>query len=242
MYSKLKAIATGVIALSWIGCAGILPWHNEPVANEVNLAFTIENNLLFLSTPALENRRGRFFLSTASARSAVDPQFASSLRTRPPFSFAISDKEAVRIDPVVVGLGGVGDAMIGADVWSRHAITIDYHAGLITYQTARIEPAEMTLHRFASAPTIVVNVDGKPIEAIVDTALPDTLVLPAEKPSRRTAHVVIAGTDFGIVDVGQARVAMPRIGNRLLSRFLVTIDYGQRVTGLWRDPRIPLKP
>ncbi len=242
MYSKLRAIATGVIALAWVSCAGVLPWHNEPAGSEVNLAFTLHNNLLFLSTPRIENRRGRFFLSTASARSAIDPQFAASLQARPPFTFAISEKEAVRLDPVVVDLGGAGDAMIGAEVWGGHTITIDYHAGLVTYQKQRMESAAMTLHRFGDAPTVEVGVDGRTIEAIVDTALPDTLVLPAEKPARAMSHVIIAGADFGMVDTKSANVAMPRIGNRLLSRFLLTIDYGQRVTGLWRDPRIPLKP
>jgi len=50
---------------------------------------------------------------------------------------------------------------------------------------------------------------------------------------------VIAGTDFGNVDVKFANVAQPRIGNRLLSKFLISIDYGKREVGLWRDPRIP---
>jgi hypothetical protein len=34
-------------------------------------------------------------------------------------------------------------------------------------------------------------------------------------------------------------VARARVGNRLLSHYLVTIDYGRRMVGLWRDPRIP---
>jgi hypothetical protein len=51
--------------------------------------------------------------------------------------------------------------------------------------------------------------------------------------------VSIAGTDFGPTDVRYANVAHPRVGNRLLSRFLVSIDYGKRIVGLWRDPRIP---
>ena len=54
-------------------------------------------------------------------------------------------------------------------------------------------------------------------------------------------HVGIAGTDFGAIDAGYANIPAARIGNRLLSRFLVTIDYGQHVIGLWRDPRIALR-
>jgi hypothetical protein len=49
---------------------------------------------------------------------------------------------------------------------------------------------------------------------------------------------VIAGTDFGNVDIALGDVSSARAGNRLLSKFLVSIDYGQREVGLWRDPRI----
>ena len=38
---------------------------------------------------------------------------------------------------------------------------------------------------------------------------------------------MIADTDFGAIDVGYANISRARVGNRLLSRFLVTIDYGQ---------------
>jgi hypothetical protein len=39
------------------------------------------------------------------------------------------------------------------------------------------------------------------------------------------------------VDIRRADVAAPHVGNRILSKFLVTIDYGRREVGLWRDPR-----
>ena len=100
----------------------------------------------------------------------------------------------------------------------------------------------MTVFNYADAPMINVMVDGRRIPAIVDTASPDTLVLPrAGSPAeRRKARVQIAGTDFGDVDVQFADVIAPRVGNRLLSRFLISIDYGRRLVGLWRDPRTAL--
>jgi len=89
---------------------------------------------------------------------------------------------------------------------------------------------------------INVIVDGRTIPVVVDTASPDTLTLRSAGTTagRRSAHVQIAGTDFGNVDVDYADVATPRIGNRLLSRFLISIDYGRRRIGLWRDPRTRL--
>jgi hypothetical protein len=52
------------------------------------------------------------------------------------------------------------------------------------------------------------------------------------------ATVTVADADFGTIDVQYANVTRARVGNRVLSRFLVTIDYGRKVVGLWRDPRI----
>jgi hypothetical protein len=49
----------------------------------------------------------------------------------------------------------------------------------------------------------------------------------------------LAGADLGTIDIRLADVSAPRIGNRILSKFLVTIDYGKREAGLWRDPRTP---
>jgi hypothetical protein len=86
-----------------------------------------------------------------------------------------------------------------------------------------------------------VAVDGRTFSAIVDTTSPDTLVLPrgSDKPRRAKAKLSVAGTDFGSIDIAFGDVAAPRVGNRVLSKFLVTIDYGRREVGLWRDPRTP---
>jgi len=235
-------------ALLLSSCSSMLPWHNAPPADEVNLAFTVQNNLLFLTNATINGRSGRYFFGSAEPRSVVDPRLAA-----PSFKLQLGDRDTIPFTPVTLDLGVTGDAIIGADVWDSRAVTIDYLAGLLTYQKSGIHPDSMTLFRYESAPAIDVNVDGRTIAAIVDTALPDTLVLPVEdrraRPSgqpgrlsatgRESVDVVIAGTDFGNVDVKFANVAQPRIGNRLLSKFLISIDYGKREVGLWRDPRIP---
>jgi hypothetical protein len=121
-------------------------------------------------------------------------------------------------------------------------VTIDYRAGLLTFQREGIHPELMTVYSYRDAPSINVEVDGRLVPAIVDTSSPDTLILPREVAAveRRSAHIQIADTDLGSVDIKLADVARPRIGNRLLSKFLVTIDYGRRQVGLFRDPRISL--
>ncbi|HET7434585.1 MAG TPA: hypothetical protein VFN10_07730 [Thermoanaerobaculia bacterium] len=237
MYFKTLTGATAfAVVLFAAGCSVPLPWRNEPVGEEVNLAFRIENNLLFLPTLRLDNRAGRFFLATAAPNTVIDPAFG--LAQSGPHLAAISEKQSLPLTPSFLDLRGTGDAMLGADVWGRHAITIDYFSGLVTYQRAGIHRDGLTMFRFRDQPELSVRVDGRDVLAVIDTTSPDTLVLPHSTAGRGTAHIVIANQDLGTTDVQYANVARARIGNRLLSKFLVTIDYGARVVGVWRDPRI----
>ncbi|HJT16766.1 MAG TPA: hypothetical protein VJ853_05240 [Thermoanaerobaculia bacterium] len=234
---KTLARATCAAALVFASCSLRLPWSNEPIGDEVNVVFIIKNNLLFLPSITLDGHAGRFILGSANPQTVVDSKFAQSAH-----SLQLNQRQSVTISPVADDLHGVADAIIGADAWGKNAITIDYHAGLLTLQKYGIKPDMMTVFTYSDAPMINVIVDGRTIPVAVDTASPDTLTLRSAgtTPGRRNAHVQIAGTDFGNVDVDYADVTTPRIGNRLLSRFLVTIDYGRRVVGLWRDPRTAL--
>jgi hypothetical protein len=220
------------------GCARMVPWRNERLGDEVNFGFTLRDNVVLLETLRVDGRTGRFLLGTSAPQTVIDPAF--SLLRGAAHTVNISDKQTVRITPQRLPLGGVADAIIGADTWRRHALTIDYKSGLVTYQKEGIHPEQMMLFRYNGAPSVTVSVDGREVSAVVDTTSPDTLVLPRAAIGRGSVHVVIAGTDFGATDVQYANVSQARIGNRLLSRFLVTIDYGRNVVGLWRDPRVPL--
>jgi hypothetical protein len=216
-----------------------VPWRNEPVGREVNLSFTIENNLLYLTTVRVDGLSGRFFLGTAHARSVLDPRFGAGMARH---IVQLSEKEARPITPAIVPLRGLGDGIIGSDVWGdRATVTLDYRSGLITLNKDRLSNDEMTVYGFAAEPRIVVDVAGRPVDAIVDTTSPDTLVLPRNgaPASRTTARVSIAGSDLGDVSIRYDDVSAPRVGNRVLSKFLVSIDYGRKTVSLWRDPRIP---
>jgi hypothetical protein len=241
MLSKTLPVAiTALTALVFTSCIS-LPWSAEAPANEVNLAFTIQNNLLFLTTAEINNKPGRIFFGSAHPKTILDPAFAEQVRGGG-YTLDLNQRDTLPFTPVITPLGGVGDALVGADVWGGHAVTINYRSGLLTYQKDGIYPAYMTLYRFDAEPKIVAEVDGKQVPVVVDTALPDTLVLPrgTSPAGRRTARVAVAGTDFGTVDVALADVSQARIGNRLLSKFLISVDYGRHQIGLWRDPRIPL--
>ncbi len=237
MLSKTPLAITALTAVLFTSCG---TFGSAP-PSEVNLAFTIENNLLFLTTAEVNNQPGRIFFGSANARTTLDPAFERRLHARR-YTLDLNQRDSLPFNPVVMSLGGIGDALIGADVWGGHTITIDYRSGLLTYEKQGLQPEDMALFRFETEPAILVEVDGRSVPVIVDTALPDTLVLPrgAGRSGRRPAHIAIAGTDFGNVDVGLGEVSQARVGNRLLSKFLITLDYGRREIGLWRDPRIPL--
>ncbi len=242
MYFKTLRHATCAAAVLFAAACSIgLPWRDEPIGQEVNLVFVIKNNLLYLPSATIDGHAGQFLFGSAEQRTVLDTKFAKTVDGTA-HSLQLNKRESLGFAPVIVDLHGVGDGIVGADVWGGHAVTIDYRAGLLTYQKEGIHPELMTVYTFADVPMINVIIDGRRTPAVVDTSSPDTLVLPrAGAPAaRRAARVQIAGTDFGNVEVQLADVASPRVGNRLLSRFLVSIDYGRRQVGLWRDPRIAL--
>ncbi|MEA2329703.1 MAG: hypothetical protein QOE68_4662 [Thermoanaerobaculia bacterium] len=241
MYSKTLAIAIATLLLL-ASCSSSLPWANEPIGEEVNLSFIVRNNLLFLPSATVDGRTGQFLIGAAGARTALDPRFAAALPRSVRSGermLQLNEKESLRFTPVEIDLHKIADGIIGADVWGNRAISIDYTSGLLTYQKEGIHPELMTIYRFAAEPRVNVVVDGKTIPAIVDTASPDTLTLPRGTAATGRTHVRIqlAGADLGDVDVNLADVGEARLGNRILSKFLVTIDYGKREVGLWRDPR-----
>lgn len=241
MLSKsLLRARTAVVAVLFTACSTQLPWSKE-APNEVNLSFTVERNLLYLSSAEINGRPGRYLFGSANAKSVLDPSFARNVAGQA-LRITLNERLSRPISPLVMDLGEAGDAVIGADVFAPQAVTIDYRSGLMTWQMDGIQPAHMSLFHYDGAPSITALIDGIEVPLVVDTALPDTIVLPGPSPtSRAVAHVVIAGTDFGQVDIATADIRRARIGNRLLSKFLISIDYGRHQVGLWRDPRIPLR-
>lgn len=237
MLSKTPPVATAfVLLVLTASCARYLPWRGEKVNDEINLAFTLERNLVELNpTLLIDKHPGRFILGTAARQTVIDAAFPA-----PGHRLNIREKESLALSPVRTDLQGVADAIVGADAWKNQALSIDYRSGLVTYQKSGIERSQMTTFRYRDQPSIWIMVNGQRIAAVVDTSSPDTLVIPANETRRGIVNVSVAGTDFGPTDVQFANVTRARIGNRLLSRFLVSIDYGRRVVGLWRDPRIPM--
>src|SRR5216684_1279685 len=76
MYSKSLLIAIATLLLCTM-CA--TPWAHEPIGQEVNLAFIVRNNLIFLPSATVDGKTGRFLLAVANARTALDSGYAATL-------------------------------------------------------------------------------------------------------------------------------------------------------------------
>lgn len=202
------------------------------------MVLTLQSNLVVLTSLTVNGVPGRFILGSANARTALDPRFLARLPAAATHSLELNARQSLSFTPVTVDLHGIADGILGADLWKSVAITVDYRSGLLTLQREGIHPELMTLTRFDAEPEVDLTVDGAPLRAVVDTASPEAIELPGTTVSRRNARVTVGGTTFPAVEVRDAAVTRPRIGNRLLSKFLMTIDYGRKQVGLWRDPRI----
>ena len=231
MYSKSLLFAMTLAAVLCTACRSAAPWSAEPIGQETNLAFVMRNNLLYIPSTTIDGRAGSFLFGSAEAMTVLDPRFARASRAH---ALQLNDKQVLHFAAVNADMRGIADGIIGANAWGGFAVTIDYRSGLVTLQREGIHPDLMTVYHFAAEPMIYVMIDGRATSAIVDTTSPDTLTLPGDTAGRRKAHIQIAGTDFGDVDVRVGGTSVPRVGNRLLSRFLVSIDYGKRVVGLFR--------
>src|SRR5438132_8441778 len=207
MYSKLFRFATFLGVLCTASCSFHAPWSNEPIGQEVNVAFVFSNNLLYVPSVKIDGKTGRFLFGSAQAATVLDSRFAG---TRATHQLQLNERELLPLTAVVADLSGVGDAIINGTVWGEHGVTIDYHAGLITLQREGIHPDMMNVYRYAGEPSITVTVDGQTVSAVVDTTSPDTLVLPGSANGRRSARVEIAGVDFGAVDVRTGGVQSAR--------------------------------
>src|SRR5438067_1874583 len=144
MYLKTLRHATcAAVAVFAAACSMSLPWRDEPIGQEVNVAFTFHNNLLFLSSATIDGRPGRFLFGSAERQTVLDPKFAQA---RAAHSLQLNERESLHVTPVILDLHGVGDGIVGADVWDGHAVTIDYRAGLLTYQKEGMHSADMVVY------------------------------------------------------------------------------------------------
>lgn len=236
MLSKSKLAARTILGLLVLSCSA--PWSGQ-TTDEVNVVFTLEKNQIAVGAIVAE-QSGTFVLGSAQPRTVIDRGFLSVEKDR--VRVQMGDRFSTEVSPVLGDLGGVVDGILGADAWRNTTLTVDYSKQLLTLSQQPAVSMDGRLHRFTDAPTLPVVIDGRREEAIIDMALPDTVSLPRqgyEHSGRTRVRVQIAGYDMGEVDASISDSTALRVGNRLLSKFLVTIDYRHGTVALWRDPRTP---
>jgi hypothetical protein len=226
-----------VLALS--GCRTIRQYRADSQEWERNAVFILESNQPVLTSATLGGSNGRLILATAHPQTIVSPTFA----TAGTIGFTAGNSHRRTLTPLQAELGGAGDALIGFDAWPRERISVDYFKGLLSIGPSAAPPPDMPTYQFQGVPAVPLTVAGREYRVLVDTSLPETLVLPSGGGSfRRSETVTLGELRLNGVDVLYSEVSEPRIGTRLLARFLVIIDYGRSWVGLWADPRTASVP
>ena len=239
-YKRTTTLLAALFLLA--GCVTRLPWSDEK-PGETNAAFHTEKNVMVMDSVTIEHRPGKFIFSTSLPQTAVSVPFATALGTAGPrgYSVQFGHKATTYTTPATVDLHGTADAVLGVDSWIGPVVAIDYQKGIISFDKTIPLRDDMVVSEYDGPPSVAVSVAGQTVQAIVDTASPDTLTLPLSYGSagRGRVSVALGGATFGSVDVRFAGVSDARVGNRLLSKFLVLIDQKRHQVALWRDPRTP---
>ena len=227
----LLALSAGFVA-TLSGCS-LLP---SPATT--HLAWQLEDNLVILPA-AVDGKNGRFIIGTADAVTVLDASFLGSESPRT-VGVVLGDRFSARVTPRVADFEGLADGILGADVFNRRSVTLDFRRGLLVLGRGLDPISEGVEHGFNVTPTAPLTINGEPTLAIVDSANPDTLLLPSSRygpVGRRLVNVRIGETSFDNVDARVENIPEVRLGIRLLSYFLVTVDYPRKTVNLWPDAR-----
>lgn len=198
---------------------------------ELNMAFHFDRNQLVVDRLEIAGHTGRFIIGTAYPSTLVGSEFATrhDLPLSGPFRLIFRDVHVRTVDATVTDLGGEMDAIIGADLLSP-VIVIDYRNRLLTRFPEKLAGDADLTHTWTRLPQFPLTINGQRHMGIIDTALPDTLMVPASllrdrQCVRCEVDVELAGVQFDDLSILAADVEEIRIGNRLLEHFLVMIDY-----------------
>jgi hypothetical protein len=213
---------------------------------ERNVSFRIEQNLPVIDAE-IKGRHVGMVVASAMPSSVLSGRRAREIgieQSRARTRVFFGNLAGSRISPLVLELDESipADGMLGADAWQGRTLTIDYRRRVVILTPSGPIPEGYYSWSFKGPPKISVLLDGIVVPAIVDTAIPDTAIIPEAllddtNGRRNTVDLEIAGVEFDDIDVTTAPTGDIRIGNRLLSNFLVQIDYDHRTVALWPDSR-----
>ena len=211
---------------------------------ERNVAFRIEGNLPVIDL-VLEGHRTSMVIATALPNTVLSGERAREMGYQKRFRRSrafFGNLAGTKVKPIILELSEEvpADGLLGADAWKGRTLTIDYRRKLAILNPPGPVEAGYYSWSFKGPPRISVTLNGIVIPAMVDTAIPATAVIPevlldADGGKRRTVDLEVAGVRFDDLDVMTAPIGDIRIGNRVLSNFLVRVDYDHRTVALWHD-------
>lgn len=231
-----------LVALSAVAVLAVAScsWSTEPSIPEDNVGFFFRKNLPCVRAE-VNGRDSTLVIASALPRTAISSPLKGE---RASARLLLGSTLLTRVRPLALDVGDIpADGLLGADAFRGKIATIDYFRGLLILSAWPKPQPVVTPWDFAGGPPRVpVTINGRKTWAIVDSALPDTAIVPGDfvsptKSGRGTVELEVAGIRFHDLDVSITPVATPRLGNRVLSRFVVTIDYAREKIGLWPDPR-----
>jgi hypothetical protein len=215
MLAKSLIAATAAFALL-SACSISRRWEGS-TPNELNIAFQLDRGVPIVRG-TIDNRPARLIISTGRERSAVDRGFSSESRVR----LGLGGRMSASIATDIVDLQGLADGVIGADFLRSETVTLDYERRLMILSSERLRGGS----RFRGPlPNVMLRVDSKPIATVVDSAFPESLIVPASSRRRRTVHVAFGEISLGSIEAAQRPITVAVAGSGLLSRFTTTIDY-----------------
>lgn len=228
-----------LVALATIAAAAC-SLSTEPAIPEDNIGFVLRSNLPCVNAE-VNGQDATLVVASALPRSTVSSALKGDLAST---RLLLGSTFFTRVKPAALDVAELpADGMLGADALRGRIATFDYFRGLLILSAWPRPQPEITPWRFEGGPPRVpVTINGRETWAIVDTALPDTAVIPGEligspSASRAPVDLFVSGVRFDNLDVSVTPVTAPRLGNRVLARFVVTIDYARQRIGLWPDPR-----
>ncbi len=234
-YFSVRIVALMVLLFP-LGCSSL-----GAGGTTTNVAWTFDRNLVTVDA-TVGGRAGKFLVGTASEQTILDPDFGAAVSRRGRTGVTLGDRFSATVVPAYADLGGVADGILGGDAWRGRSLALDYQRGLLVLGKGLEPIAEDVRFRFRGVPSVRVTVDGADATALVDTASPEAVVLPARTwgaEGRRTVTLRIGETEFEDVDALVAPVGEIRLGNRILAHFLVTVDYPRGEISLWRHGPAP---
>ncbi|MHB0969664.1 MAG: hypothetical protein ACYC7A_07685 [Thermoanaerobaculia bacterium] len=225
----IRPFALGALLLSAISC-GSLPWTKQTAKTTLVFDFLRGQPVV---TAGMGGVEGQFVVGSAHPHTLVHEPGSGGV-------VSLGPRTTVTIEPRVAPLQTGADGILAMDVWRQTGtLALDYARGVVTLG-GNASFGDASSERFESVPSVSLLVDRVPMRAVVDTSYPGGLVLPVSASTSLDSSSAVIELN-GIrteVPVQRAEVPGPRIGNALLRRYLVMIDFRKRLVALWPDARL----